>query len=182
MSYISRKYTYSYTFCCIYLRTYIILFQVNTLRNHFDIYFIVLNIFWTPVLEFLLLLISLVFPYPLRIYMTFRNSHGYSEPGLVIMVMNLMHIIICSLKERRRRCRGKSNQTGLGVLLISFWKNEMSKKKSHWNCPLKYAWKDMWKLHIWRSPEQLYWRRQGFIFLTLAYIFKYLLPQFNITP
>lgn len=44
--------------------------------------------------------------YPLRVHMTFRDSHNYSKPGLVITVMNLMDII-CVERERRERKRRK---------------------------------------------------------------------------
>lgn len=55
--------------------------------------------------------------------MTFRNSHNYSEPGLVITVF----------KKKEGEERG-SNQTCLGVLSTRFWKapkgNIKKKKKS----------------------------------------------------
>lgn len=68
--------------------------------------------------------------------MTFRNSHSYSEPGLMITwwTWSIMSFVF---KKKREGEGEKSDQIALGSYQSGSEKiwNTKKKKKSHWNFP-----------------------------------------------
>lgn len=55
----------------MYLRIYVIFFQVNTLKCYTEIYFIASNMLWTPVLAFLM------FFNILNAFLSFKSTHDF---------------------------------------------------------------------------------------------------------